>query len=197
MAHQNLTNPPPLAQNPGPVGQNPVAQNPPITIPPLAMPVPRARSRLDMSALQTRGAPKKFKGSPHEIVEFILHLEKLFIVNNVMTDADKVGSMSEYCSCKVVHILEGMPNYTTPNWASLVNDMKSIFDADKDEQRHRPHDLKKLADSWHKKKIKSMSKWNQYLREFTKIAGWLVYHKLMDEEARATFSASCMSVDTA
>ncbi|KAF8122640.1 hypothetical protein K438DRAFT_1652219, partial [Mycena galopus ATCC 62051] len=179
MAHQNLTNPPPLPQNPGPIGQNPP---PPITILPPVVPVARARSRLDMPALQTRGAPKKFKGSAHDIVKFILHLEKLFIVNNVATDADKVGSMSEYCSHKVVHILEGMPNYTTPNWASLVDDMKSIFDADKDEQRHRPHDLKKLTDSWRKKKIKSMTRWNQYLREFTKIAGWLVYHKLMDED---------------
>ncbi|KAJ7090144.1 hypothetical protein C8R44DRAFT_648412, partial [Mycena epipterygia] len=147
----------------------------------------RPRSRLDMPALRTRGAPKKFSGSPHDVLKFIAHLEKLFVQNGVTTDLDKVECMAEYCSRKVVHIFEGMKNYTTPNWSVLITDMETMFDADKDQQRHRPHDLKKLTDSWRKYNIKSMSEWRRYIREFTTIAGWLIHHKLMEETECATY----------
>ncbi|KAJ7871272.1 hypothetical protein B0H13DRAFT_2236370 [Mycena leptocephala] len=134
-----------------------------------------------MPALRTRGAPKKFKGSPHDVVKFLAHLDKLFAQNNVTADIDKVECMAEYCSRKVVNILEGMQNYTTPKWPQLVTDMETMFDADKDLQRHRPHDLKKLTEVWRKTQIKSMSEWREYLQEFTMIAGWLTHHKLMEE----------------
>ncbi|KAJ7214420.1 hypothetical protein GGX14DRAFT_610853 [Mycena pura] len=159
----------------------------PTVVNPILPPVTRPRSRLDMPALKSRGAPTKFKGSPHDIAKFLSHLEKLFVVNNVTSDADKVESMAEYCSRKVVHILEGMPNYTTPNWRDLVIDMKTLFDEDKDQQRHRPNDLKKLTDIWRKQNIKSMSKWRRYLQEFTTIAGWLVHHQLMEEAECARY----------
>ncbi|KAJ7079230.1 hypothetical protein B0H15DRAFT_788110, partial [Mycena belliarum] len=150
-------------------------------------PTSRPRSRLDMPAPHTRGAPKKFKGSPHDVVKFITHLDKLFVSNNVIDDVEKIECMAEYCSRKVVNILEGMEHYTTPNWTLLVTEMETMFDADKDLQRHTPHELKKLTDVWRKRNIKSMTKWRQYIREFTTVAGWLVNHKLMEETESARY----------
>ncbi|KAJ7029493.1 hypothetical protein C8F04DRAFT_962861, partial [Mycena alexandri] len=153
----------------------------------LTAPTPRPRSRLDMPALNTRGAPKKFKGSPHDVVKFLGHMEKLFTQNNVVDNIEKIECMAEYCSRNVVHILEGMANYTTPDWPLLVTAMGTMFDADKDQQRHREYDLKKLTDSWRKTHIRSMTDWRQYLREFTKIAGWLVNHGIIDEDTAARY----------
>ncbi|KAJ6461524.1 hypothetical protein C8R47DRAFT_1080632 [Mycena vitilis] len=150
-------------------------------------PLPRARGRLDMPALRTRGAPKKFKGSPHEVAKFLAHLEKLFAQNNVNDGVDKIESMRDYCSRSVIQILDGMTHYITPNWPLLVTDMNTMFDADKDERRHRPQDLKKLTDVWRKRHMKSMTHWRRYQQEFTMIAGWLISHKLMEESEAARY----------
>ncbi|KAJ6483031.1 hypothetical protein DFH09DRAFT_1340648 [Mycena vulgaris] len=144
-------------------------------------PTTRPRSRIDMPPLQSRGAPKKFSGRSHDVTKFINHCSKLFTQNNVFSDVEKVECMAEYCSRNVLHILEGMKNYATPDWAILCTDMEHMFDADKDLQRHRPTDLRKLAEKWRKKPIKTMSTWRKYLRQYTTIAGWLVQQKLIDE----------------
>ncbi|KAJ7827712.1 hypothetical protein B0H13DRAFT_1917517 [Mycena leptocephala] len=88
-----------------------------------APPQPRARSQIDMPPLKTRGAPKKFTGKPQDVARFLSHVEKLFAENNVTDNVERVESMAEYCSRDVVHILEGMKNYSTPNWPLLVTDM--------------------------------------------------------------------------
>ncbi|KAJ7643281.1 hypothetical protein B0H17DRAFT_1104435, partial [Mycena rosella] len=95
--------------------------------------------------------------------------------------------MAEYCSRNVLHILEGMKNYSTPNWAVLWTDMEHMFDADKDLQRHRPTDFRKFADKWRKVPIKSMSTWRKYLRQFTTIAGWSVHQTFIDETESARY----------
>ncbi|KAJ7234217.1 hypothetical protein C8J57DRAFT_1531761 [Mycena rebaudengoi] len=120
-----------------------------------------------MPALRIRGAPKRFKGSPHDVSKFLAHLDKLFAQNNVTISPDKVKCMAKYCSSKVVNILEGMPNYTKANWSLL--------------QCHCPHDLKKLTDQWRKRNIKSMIQWCQYLQEFTTVSGWRIHQTLMEE----------------
>ncbi|KAJ7683405.1 hypothetical protein B0H17DRAFT_1227433, partial [Mycena rosella] len=150
-------------------------------------PATRPRSRIDMPPLHSRGAPKKFTGRSHDVTKFLAHCSKLFTQNNVFTDLEKVECMAEYCSRNVLHILEGMKNYSTPDWALLWTDMEHMFDADKDLQRHRPTDLRKLADKWRKVPIKSMSTWRKYLRQFTTIAGWLVHQTLIDETESARY----------
>ncbi|KAJ7740030.1 hypothetical protein DFH07DRAFT_751819, partial [Mycena maculata] len=149
--------------------------------------VTRPRSRIDMPPLHTRGAPKKFTGRSHEVTKFIAHCDKLFTQNNVFTDIEKVECMSEYCSRNVLHILEGMKHYSTPNWSLLCSHMANMFDADKDLQRHRPADLRKLTDKWQKIPIKTMSVWRKYLRQFTMIAGWLVHQGLIDDTESARY----------
>ncbi|KAJ6526092.1 hypothetical protein B0H19DRAFT_970864, partial [Mycena capillaripes] len=144
-------------------------------------PQPRARSQIDMPPLKTRGAPKKFTGKPQDVARFLSHLEKLFAENNVHDNVERIESLAEYCSRDVVHILEGMKNYSTPKWALLVTDMLSIFDADKDQQRHRFSDLIKLTEKWRKYKIKSMSDWRKYFRAYTKVSGWLENQGLITE----------------
>ncbi|KAJ7734293.1 hypothetical protein B0H16DRAFT_1467689 [Mycena metata] len=131
-----------------------------------------------MPALNTRGAPKKFKGSPHDVVKFLAHMEKLFTQNNVVDNIEKIKCMAEYYSRNVVHIPEGMPHYTTPNWPLLVTAMGRMFDANKDQQRHREHDLKKLTDTWRK---------CTYLPKFIKIAGWLQTQGIIDDDTVARY----------
>ncbi|KAJ7720406.1 hypothetical protein B0H16DRAFT_1336054, partial [Mycena metata] len=143
--------------------------------------VTRPRSQIDMPPLHARGAPKKFTGNPHEVTRFLAHCEKLFTLNNVFEDLEKVESMAEYCSRSVIHILEGMKHYTTPNWAVLRTNMEHMFDADKDLQRHKPSDLRKLTDKWRKRSIKNMGTWRKYIRQFTTIAGWLLQKDIIDD----------------
>ncbi|KAJ7764034.1 hypothetical protein DFH07DRAFT_738525, partial [Mycena maculata] len=144
-------------------------------------PQTRARSQIDMPALRTRGAPKKFTGKPADIIRFVNHLEKLFTENNVHDHVERIECLAEYCSRKVVHILEGMKNYATPNWPLLVTDMISMFDADKDSQRHKFSDLVKLTKKWRKYQIKSMSDWRKYFRQYTTVCGWLENQGLITE----------------
>ncbi|KAJ7712761.1 hypothetical protein B0H16DRAFT_1479145 [Mycena metata] len=87
--------------------------------------VTRPRSQIDMPPLHARGAPKKFTGNPHEVTRFLAHCKRLFTLNNVFKDLEKVESMAEYCSRSVIHILEGMKHYTTPNWVVLRNSFSS------------------------------------------------------------------------
>ncbi|KAJ7138076.1 hypothetical protein C8R44DRAFT_607263, partial [Mycena epipterygia] len=147
----------------------------------------RPRSRIDMPPLHARGAPKKFTGRAHDVTKFLGHCDKLFTLNNVFTDIEKIECMAEYCSRNVIHILEGMKNYSTPNWAVLCTDMEHMFDADKDLQRHRPSDLRKLTDKWRKTPLKSMSLWRKYLRQFTTIAGWLLQKGIIDDQESARY----------
>ncbi|KAJ7162012.1 hypothetical protein C8R46DRAFT_1222148 [Mycena filopes] len=147
----------------------------------------RPRSQIDMPPLHARGAPKKFTGRAHEVTKFLAHYEKLFTLNNVFDDIEKVESMGEYCSRNVLHTLEGMKHYTTPNWAVLRTNMEHMFDADKDLQRHKPTDLRKLTDKWRRLPIKNMGTWRKYLRHFTTIAGWLLQKEIIDETDYARF----------
>ncbi|KAJ7026323.1 hypothetical protein C8F04DRAFT_1190641 [Mycena alexandri] len=102
-------------------------------------------------------------------------MEKLFTQNNVVNNIEKIKCMAKYCSRNVVHILKGMANYTTPDWPLL------------DQQHHREYNLKKLTNSWRKTHIWSMTNWCQYLHEFTKIAGWLVNHRIIDKDTAAHY----------
>ncbi|KAJ7938247.1 hypothetical protein B0H13DRAFT_1851694 [Mycena leptocephala] len=143
--------------------------------------VTRPRSRIDIPPLHSRGAPKKFTGHSHDVSKFLSHCDKLFALNNVFTDLEKVQCMAEYCSRSVIHILEGMKPYAKLNWAVLCSHMEYMFDADKDLQCHRPSDLRKLTDKWRKVPIKNMSDWRKYLHQFTRIAGWLHQKGIIDD----------------
>ncbi|KAJ7763713.1 hypothetical protein B0H16DRAFT_1454980 [Mycena metata] len=103
--------------------------------------------------------------------------------------------MAEYCSRNVVHIPEGMPHYTTPNWPLLVTAMGRMFDANKDQQRHREHDLKKLTDTWRKVHSRSMTLWRQYLRKVIKIAGWLQTQGIIDDDTVTRYMWKGLHVD--
>ncbi|KAJ7234904.1 hypothetical protein B0H12DRAFT_1238947 [Mycena haematopus] len=144
-------------------------------------PATRVCSQIDMPALKARGAPKKFTGKSQDVARFLTHLEKLFVENNVTADVERIESLADYCSRDVVHILEGMKNYSVPNWNLLSTDMLSMFDADKDHQRHRFSDLIRLTEKWRKHQIKSMTEWRKYYRAYTKVSGWLENKGLIQE----------------
>ncbi|KAJ6486649.1 hypothetical protein C8R45DRAFT_930281 [Mycena sanguinolenta] len=119
------------------------------------LPIPAAswpRSCINMPPLYSRGAPKKVTGRSHDVMKFLSHCDKLFTHNNVFDDIDKCP-----------HISEGMKNYSKPNWAILCTDMQHMFDADKDLQRHKLSDLRKLTEKWRKVPIKTMSLWRKWL----------------------------------
>ncbi|KAJ7209056.1 hypothetical protein C8J57DRAFT_1036443, partial [Mycena rebaudengoi] len=88
-------------------------------------------SHIDMPPSHSRRAPKKFTGRAHDVTKFLSHCDKLFAQNNVFDNLDKVECMAEYCSCNVIHILEGQKNYSTPDWSVLCTNMQRMFDADK------------------------------------------------------------------
>ena len=136
---------------------------------------------VDLPLPGTKAAPKKFKGKYTEVLTFLHFYERLCQKHHVVSDKDRVESITQYCSQSVKKFMEGLQSYQIPNWNNFVRDIKKFYEADKDDRRFVTRDLEKLAKHSKLKSVKTMKAWNKYMRDFIRIAGWLRQHSRLAE----------------
>src|ERR1700730_4847560 len=130
--------------------------------------------RADMMPLMgQKGAPAKFRGHYEEVKRFIRHYNHLCKAYGVTEAQDKCDRVIDYCSSKVVKLIEALTSYQSGDWDALEKDLLSYYDANLKDTRYIVRDLLTLTRTWKTKPIKTLTRWKQYERKFTTIAGWL------------------------
>ena len=157
----------PIALNQNPVG---------VTLPP------------SMPLRGQKGSPKTFKGDYREVRRFINHVEKLFSKHQVILDQDKCDAVLEYCSLGVEDFIQQCQNFIQPNWGLLRDELLRFYDAERLTSKYEYADLQRFILRHHKRKCQSLSKWKEYYRRYTTIAGQLKEQGVLsDRDYRAYF----------
>lgn len=146
-----------------------------------------ALSVLDMPYPNSKQAPTKFKGDYTAVENFLEHYEKLCMKNRVTSDKDRCCTVTQYCSHKVVKVIEGLEAYQRPNWHELKREILRLFNADLNKQRYNLSMLKKIIHIYRERKLKSWSQFTKYVRDFTVIGGWLRGKGKITTEQEATY----------
>ncbi|RDB16218.1 hypothetical protein Hypma_003110 [Hypsizygus marmoreus] len=142
---------------------------------PAMMPSPRAKE-----------APKTFTGSHEYIKKFLKRYNNLCTTYNV-SEAEKCERIVDYCSNKVVRLIEALPSYINQTWSVLEKDLLRYYDADRKETRYIMRDLMELVNKWKHRPILSLTKWKSYERKFMTIGGWLHAKNKITQEDQAGF----------
>ena len=66
------------------------------------------RGLVDLPIRGTKGAPRKFKGHPSDVEQFLSHYEKLCNRHAVTSDDDKIKGITQYCSRAVKEFMKGL-----------------------------------------------------------------------------------------
>lgn len=143
-------------------------------------------SILTMPLKGARAAPAKFKGKYSKIREFIMHYELLLAQHNVTNSTDQCELVTRYCSTKVTEFIKALPSYNEDDWAALREDLLKYYDADLDSKKYHAPDLPKFAKASRNGKIKNLSEWRAYGRNFITIGGWLLKKKKISSSEFAT-----------
>jgi hypothetical protein len=140
-----------------------------------------------MPSYGSKGAPSKFKGSYEEVKKFLKKFNQMCKAYNVPKDQDKCEHILDYCSSKVVKLIEALPSYKEKDWIRLETDILSYYDAELRETRYKVHNIQSLTQHWRHKRIKDLTQWEKYFREFMTIAGWLLNKKKINETQQAAY----------
>lgn len=142
----------------------------------------------DLPIVNTKGAPKKFKGRSSDVEPLIRHMERLYAKYNVTSDKDKVESITQYCTQAVSQFMEGLPSYITPDWTQFAKDLKKFYEADKDSRRHKVRDLESFViTSRTQESFPNLAAWMKYNRGFIRIAGWLEMKQKITSDEKAIY----------
>ena len=139
-----------------------------------------------MPLVGQKSAPTKFKGSHEHVKRFLRHYNQLCNAYN-LSDADKCERIIDYCSTKVVKLIEALSSYRDQKWTELQQDISRYYDAALKETRYNIRDLITLARTWKLKPINSLTKWKKYERQYMTIAGWLLAKSKISDDQMATY----------
>jgi hypothetical protein len=140
-----------------------------------------------MPLLGQKGAPAKFRGHYAEVKRFTKHFNQLCTAYAVTDAAEKCSRVTDYCSSKVVKLIEALTSYQSKDWDALEKDLHSYYDAALKDTRYIVRDLLNLTRTWKARPIKTLTKWKQYQRKFTTIAGWLETKKKISEAEKFSY----------
>ena len=130
----------------------------------------------------TRSSPKKFKGQYYTVKPFLRHYERLCLKHQITDEKDKCENILQYCSREAKDCIKGLPGYEQRQWSDLVNEIKDIFDADRDEKKYKLKNLTRYSEKYREKKINTLAKWKEYVRGFTAIETYLKGKKNISQE---------------
>ena len=140
------------------------------------MPSPRAKE-----------APPKFTGKYEDVKHFIKRYKSLCAIYNVDEDAERCERILDYCSHKVIRLIEALKSYTEKDWAGLESDLLRYYDADRKETRYIIRDLTQLTQDWKHRTIKTLTRRKSYERRFITIGGWLFAKKKISDSEQAAY----------
>jgi hypothetical protein len=89
-----------------------------------------ARTPAMMPSPRAKEAPTKFTGKYEDVKHFLKRYNNLCATYNVEEDTEKCERILDYCSHKVIQLIEALKSYTEKNWANLEADLLRYYDAD-------------------------------------------------------------------
>ncbi|KAL0563577.1 hypothetical protein V5O48_018490 [Marasmius crinis-equi] len=128
-------------------------------------------SYLSLPPLGHREAPKKFRGQSHEVRPFLTHIIRLYQKHNVTNPRDQCQALVTYTSRKVREEIEGTDAFRTYKCKDLLTTLLTLYDAPEPDKCFKLRHLKKLTDEWKSVKIRSLTDFLRYVREFGRISG--------------------------
>jgi len=80
-----------------------------------------------------------------------------------------------------------LPSYISKSWSALEADLLQYYDAERSESRFILRDLKQLLQKWKQRKIENRPAFKKYLRQYKKIAGFLVHKSKISDNDEAGY----------
>jgi hypothetical protein len=80
-----------------------------------------------MPSCGSKVAPAKFKGSHEDVKKFLKKFNQMCKAYNVSKDQDKCEHILDYCSSKVVKLIEALPSYKDKYWTRLEKDTYTML----------------------------------------------------------------------
>lgn len=127
-----------------------------------------------MPLLGDKEAPRKFTGKRNTIKRFLKTYEALCKKHRVTKDFEKCEAILEYCSGKVVRVIESLTSYVAKDWAQLRVELLDVFDAERDEKAYSIKDLEEFCRAQQRVRITSMTPFKEYTVNYRSIAGDLL-----------------------
>ena len=125
-------------------------------------------------------APKTFRGKHSQVKPFLQHYERLCIKHNV-AEAERCTNILQYCSRQVKECIKGLDAYGLEDWDQLQEEIKDVYDAERDEKRYKKEDLDYYVSKSSKREITELSHWKKYVRGFIGIAMYLRSKEFISE----------------
>jgi hypothetical protein len=152
-----------------------------LSLPQLTMPTSTSNQNLNyvippLAQMPIRGsknAPTTFRGGFKHVEKFVDHYSRLLDFYHVTSEADKCQGILEYCSQDVKDYIQVHPNYLTPDWNKLKEEILAAYDADRMNTRIRFKDFLKLVKQFRQGHITNLSQWKRYHRDYVTKAGFL------------------------
>ena len=140
-----------------------------------------------MPSPHSKEAPSRFTGRYDEVRTFLERYNALCETYRVTDETQKCKRVRDYCSHKVILLIEGLQSYANKDWFQLEQDLLRYYDADLRETRYIIRDLALLTQKWKHRSIKSLTKWKRYERKFITIGGWLRTKGKISESEQAAY----------
>ena len=87
------------------------------------------------------------------------YYERLCRKYNVLSDADKIENLTQYCSRDVREFMEGLRTYAQRDWEEFVKDVKKYYEADRNAKRYKVRHLEKYAMRMRMRSTPNMAGW--------------------------------------
>ena len=139
---------------------------------------------MDMPITGSKQAPKTFRGDSTEVDRFLRQYERLAILHS-LSDEEKCDMVTEYCGRRVRETIEGFKAHEDKDWTTLRAKIRKTWNADLDSRRFRLSDLETWCRDAREYPIDNLRDWRNYVRRYTRIAGWLRRHGRLDERTYA------------
>jgi len=125
-----------------------------------------------MPRRSSKHAPPLFKGKFWRVTRFV----ELYCHNR-----DKCKGIVEYCSQTVEDFITSCPNFITPNWEGLKEDILKYYDAERMETCIQLGDFVAFLQKQVKTPITTLTQWKWYNRKYLSYAGFLMQNDQLSE----------------
>jgi hypothetical protein len=130
-------------------------------------------SRTPMPGPRAKEAPKKFKGDPRDLNEFLAEFEQCAAFAR-LEDAEKCSAVLKYCGNKVKDLIVVLKAFEEGNWASLKQELILLYGSPGKTRHYCVSELEEIVAKNAKKKIRSWKVLNDYIRHFVTVGNALV-----------------------
>jgi hypothetical protein len=137
------------------------------------------RTMHDMPNRGSKDAPKTFKGSYTEVLDFIHAYDKLLVKYQVTDPYFQCELILDYCGTEVKDFVRASEYFWKKNWTKLRQDILTSYDAERATSRFKPNNVMEYTLKTTKKPFRNLTQWKRYLRTYKTISGNLLSQRVI------------------